>query len=106
ASRLAVQWIDDWDASDVPAAPPALEDDILCACSRWGDARGPAGAYVQHGAYVPVPFDARVPRSEPEPGGIVEMPRTDGRAVPPLELRGWTGATVSPEPDGPAPPRG
>jgi len=99
ASRLAVQWIDDWDASDVPAAPPALEDDILCDCSLSVDAPGPARAYVQHGAYVPVPFDARVPRSEPEPGGIVEMPRTDGRAVPPLDLRGWTRATVSPERD-------
>src|SRR5262249_39712203 len=60
-------------------------------------AAGPTGRSVPWTRYVPADFDVRVPAFAERPDATIQIPRVDGRAVPPRDLRGWTAAITSPE---------
>jgi SAM-dependent methyltransferase len=95
--RLAVQWVrrDRADGLAAPAAPVA--PGITCDCSLDVDDAEPSRPYVTLGAYVPADFDVRVPAFSDRHDALTQIPRIDGRLIPPRRLRGWSRTTMSPE---------
>ena len=102
--RIAVQWIDNGaDAASAPAK--SVAPGIRCDCSLAVDAVPPRGPYIRDNAYVPTDFDARVPASTAGVNGLVQIPRSDGRALSIAGAGAWAEATRSPERRGTPPCR-
>ena len=95
--RLVLQWIDRDREEDVAAPVTPVVPGITCDCSLAVADVESRRPYITHGAYAPSPFDVRVPAYSEQPDAMVQMPRMDGRHVPPRDLRGWMATTTSPE---------
>src|SRR5262249_49016264 len=94
--RLALQWVErDRDAGLAPAAAPAARG-ITCDCSLAVSDPHTFRPYVTLVPYVPAEFDVRVPAFSDVSDSVIEIPRVDGRRVPPRDLRGWSAVTTSP----------
>jgi SAM-dependent methyltransferase len=95
--RLVMQWVRRDRADDLAAPVAPLTPGITCDCSLDVEDAAERRPYVTLGAYLPADFDIRVPAFGDRRGDLVQIPRIDGRQIPPRRLRGWSRATMSPE---------